>query len=449
MGTEEEKLISKAEEPFKKAPKLHSFYKGKIEIIPKCKVKDYSDFNYWYTPGVAQPCRDIEKNPELVYEYTYKWNTVAVISDGTRVLGLGDIGPLAAMPVMEGKSLLFKYLGGVDSFPLCIDTKDPDKFIETVKLLHPSIGGVNLEDIEQPKCFYILERLRKELPIPVWHDDQQGTAAVTLAGLINALKIVGKKLEEVKIVFLGAGAANIRVADLIFKAGGNRAKAIMLDSKGSLHMGREDIRKDPSHIEKWKMCQSTNKEQKACGPDEALKGADVLIALSRTGPGVVKKEWVRSMNDRAIVFSGANPVPEIWPWEAKEAGAEVVATCRSDFPNQVNNSIGFPGIFRGTLDVRAKTITDEMCIAAAYEMAKTAEDRGMDAESIIPTMGEWEVFPRVAAAVGAKAVEQGVARLSLTRDEIYQNAMKIIKDTRDKVELLMKEGFIKEPEGLF
>ena len=442
MEYNEKELLAKANKPQQVSSALHSFYRGKIAIMPKCRVKDLSDFDVWYTPGVAAPCRDIEKNPEMVYELTCKWNTVAVISDGTRVLGLGDIGPLAALPVMEGKALIYKYLGGVDAFPICLDTKDPDKFIETVLMLHPSFGGINLEDISQPKCFYILDTLRKESPIPIWHDDQQGTAAVTLAGLINAVKVVDKKMDDVKIVFMGAGASNIRISDTIFKAGADPKKCIMYDSKGALHKKRTDIQTEPSLKEKWNICQSTN-ELGFDGPiGDALKGADVLIALSRPGPDTVKKEWISGMSKDSIVFVCANPVPEIWPWEAKKAGARVVATGRSDFPNQVNNSLGFPGIFRGALDVRAKTITDEMCIAAARELAKTAEDKGLSEDYIIPTMDEWEVFPREAAAVGSKAVEQGIAQKIMTRQELYETAETIIKKAREETKLLMEEGFI-------
>ena len=442
MKYNEEELLAKAKKPLEIASKLHSYYKGKIAVTPKCRVRDLHDFDIWYTPGVAAPCRDIVKNPEMVYELTCKWNTVAVISDGTRVLGLGDIGPKAALPVMEGKALIYKYLGGVDAFPICLDTKDPDKFIETVMLLHPSFGGVNLEDISQPKCFYILDTLRKECPIPVWHDDQQGTAAVTLAGLINAVKVVDKNMEDVKIVFMGAGASNIRISDIIFKAGADPKKCIMYDSKGALHKKRIDIKENPSLKEKWNICQTTNEFEFDAPIPDALKGADVLIALSKPGPDTVKKEWLSKMAKDSIVFVCANPVPEIWPWEAKKAGARVVATGRSDFPNQVNNSLGFPGIFRGTLDVRAKTITDEMCIEAAKELAKTAEDKGLTEDYIIPTMDEWEVFPREAAAVGTKAVEQGIAKKPMTRQQLYETAETIIKKAREETKLLMEEGFI-------
>jgi malate dehydrogenase (oxaloacetate-decarboxylating) len=341
---------------------------------------------------------------------------------------------------MEGKALLFKYLGGVDAVPICLDTKDADELIATVKLLQPSFGGINLEDLSQPKCFRILDTLRKEMEIPVWHDDQQGTAAVTLAGLINALQLVGKSLSEAKIAMVGAGASNICIARVLIAAGVTPGNIIMCDSKGTLHPGRSDLK--DRYQEKWEMCQKTNKNDVQGGSAEAMKGADALIALSTPGPDTIKGEWVAGMAKDAIVFACANPVPEIWPWDAKEAGARLVATGRSDFPNQVNNSLGFPGIFRGTLDVRAKTITDEMCIAAAYELAKTAQDRGLHDEYIIPTMDDREVFPREAVAVGLKAIEQGVARLELSRDQLYQRASQIIGRAQGEVQLLMDEGII-------
>jgi len=278
------------------------------------------------------------------------------------------------------------------------------------------------------------------------HDDQQGTAAVTLAGLLNALKVVGKGLSEAKIVFMGAGAANIRIADIVFKAGGNARKSIMCDSKGTLHVGRADIENTPGQYEKWRMCQLTNERNVDAQIGEVVEGADVLIALSRPGPGVVKKEWIKKMGKDAIVFACANPVPEIWPWEAKDAGARIVATGRSDFANQVNNSLGFPGIFRGTLNVRASTITDEMCIAAAEELAKVAEDRGLHEEYIIPTMDEWEVFPREATAVGLKAIEQGIAHKIMSKDELYSMSETIISDARAKTKMLIDKGFIRKPE---
>ncbi|OPY78069.1 MAG: NAD-dependent malic enzyme [Syntrophorhabdus sp. PtaU1.Bin153] len=435
-----EELLEKARKPARDALKMHPYYKGKIEVVPKCVIRDVNDFAIWYTPGVAEVCKEINKYPELAYEHTNRANMVGVVTDGTRVLGLGDIGPLAAMPVMEGKALLFKYLGGVDAFPICLDTKDPEEFIKVVKLLTPSFGGINLEDIENPKCFYILEKLRKEMTIPVWHDDQQGTAAVTLAGLINALKIVGKNIHDVRITMIGIGAANVCISKMIFKAGADPRKFIVVDSKGILNRKRDDI--GPTHKEKLEFCRITNAENRDGGIEEALKGQDVVIALSKSGPDVIKKEWISAMADNAVVFVCANPIPEIWPWEAKEAGARVVATGRSDFPNQVNNSVGFPAIFRGTLDVRATTITDEMCIAAAYELAKCAEDKGLREDHLLPTMDEWEVFPREAVAVAKKAMEQGVARLTFSEEELFRMAETKIKRARDEVGLLMDKGII-------
>jgi malate dehydrogenase (oxaloacetate-decarboxylating) len=372
---------------------------------------------------------------------------VAVVSDGTRVLGLGDIGPKAGLPVMEGKALLYKYLGGVDAWPIMLDTKDPDKIIETVLMLQPGFGGVNLEDLSQPKCFRILDTLRARAEIPVWHDDQQGTATVTLAGLINALKIVGKKLEQARIVFVGSGASNVACSRLIFASGATPGLCLMVDSKGILHKGRSDLElRRAEFVDKWKLCQTTNLEGRMGGIPEALVGADVVIALATPGPNVLRKEWVRSMAQDAIVFACANPIPEIWPWDAREAGAAVVATGRSDFPNQVNNSLGFPGIFRGALDVRAKTITDEMCLAAAHALADMAAERGLTADYILPTMDEWEVFPREAAAVAVKAVEQGLARVTTTYDQAFENAARMIRRARELTKTMMEEGFIPEAE---
>lgn len=438
-----EALLAKAKKPSADAMKLHPFYRGKTEVVLKCAVRDFNDFAIWYTPGVAAPCKAIQANPELVYEYTNKWNTIAVISDGTRVLGLGDIGPKAAMPVMEGKALLFKYLGGVDAVPICLDTKDPDRFIETVLLLQPSFGGVNLEDISQPKCFRILDTLREKAEIPIWHDDQQGTACVTVAGLINALKVVGKKIGDVSIAFIGSGASNVACMRLAFAAGVDPKKCMAVDSKGILHMGREDIaRRKAEFVDKWRLCQTTNAEGRVGGIAEALVGTDVCIALSTPGPGTLKPEWVEKMAEDSIVFACANPVPEMWPWEAAEAGVRIFATGRSDFPNQVNNSLGFPGIFRGTLDVRASTITDEMCIAAAHALADAAGE--INAEHILPTMDDWDVFPKEAVAVGMKAQEQGIARLSHTADELYRHASDIIGRSRELTKWMMERGFIPE-----
>lgn len=442
MSTKEE-LLAKAKKPAQDAMRLHPFYRGKIEVSLKSCVRGLDDFSIWYTPGVAEPCRAIHQNKDDVYKYTNKGNFVAVVSDGTRVLGLGDIGPEASLPVMEGKALLFKYLGGVDAFPICVDTKDPDKLIDFVKMLQPSFGGINLEDIASPKCFYILERLREECHIPVWHDDQQGTALVTLAGLINALKIVGKKIGDVKVVMIGAGAANICTIRLLISAGVDPGKVIMCDSKGPLHPGRLDIKE--THKEKWEIANKTNREGFTGDPIEACRGADVLIALSRPGPDAITKDYIKNMAKDAIVFACANPIPEIWPWDAKEAGAKIVATGRSDFPNQVNNSLGFPCLFRGVLDVQATTITDGMCIAAAEELANCAAGDKLDPDKILPAMDDWEVFPRVATATALKAIEEGVARLKLTKEEIYQKAETAIKRAQETTRYLMEKGFIPAP----
>ncbi|MCE1245924.1 MAG: NADP-dependent malic enzyme [Firmicutes bacterium] len=435
-----EKLLAKAAKPSEDAMNMHPFYKGKIQVMPKCPVRSFDDFAIWYSPGVAAPCKAIAANPETVMEHTNKGNLVAVVSDGTRVLGLGDIGAEAAMPVMEGKALLFKYLGGVDAFPICLKTKDPDELIRVCRMLEGTFGGINLEDIAQPKCFRILDTLRKEAEIPVWHDDQQGTAAVTLAGLINALKIVDKKLRDVKIAMIGAGAANIAISRLLFHAGVNPENAIMVDINGILHKDREDLINECE--EKRKICLTTNRDNVRGGIPEAMKGADVVIALSKPGPDTIEKEWIRTMAPKAVVFTCANPVPEIWPWEAKEAGAAIVATGRSDFPNQVNNSIGFPGIFRGTLDVMASTITDEMCIAAAEALAEIAEAKGMHEDHILPSMDEWEIYPGVAVATGMKAVEQGVAKLKLSKDQLFEKSSAIINNARESAKLLMESGLI-------
>jgi len=436
---------AKARRPGELAIKYHTHYQGKIQILPKCAVRSQEDFSIWYTPGVAEPCKAIKQDRDAAFTLTNKWNTIAVISDGTRVLGLGDIGPEAALPVMEGKSLIFKYLGGVDAFPLVLRTKDAEEIISTVKLIEPSLGGVNLEDVEKPKCFHILERLRRELEIPVWHDDQQGTALVTLAALLNALKLVGPKLGEASITQIGAGAASIATIKYLIAAGADPKKIVVVDSKGILSPQRRDVLDLEKNPYKWDLCLKTNAEGKTGGIPEALKGADVCISLSKPGPGTIKTEWIRGMADDAIVFACANPVPEIWPWEAKEAGARIVGTGRSDFPNQINNSLGFPGVFRGALQVRSKSITDEMCLAAASAVAKVAEDRGINEENIIPTMDEWLLYVREAVAVGEKAMEQGVARIKLSRQELWDQCHNIIKKAIEETRLLMRTGYISPP----
>jgi malate dehydrogenase (oxaloacetate-decarboxylating) len=443
-----EEFLAQAARSQREALRLHAFYRGKMETVPKCRVRDLEDFALWYTPGVAAPCRAIQADPEAVYEHTAKGNTVAVVSDGTRVLGLGDIGPAAGLPVMEGKALLYKYLGGVDAVPIVLATRDPEELIRAVLLLEPSFGGINLEDIAQPKCFRILERLRREASIPVWHDDQQGTATVTLAGLLNALRLTGRSIGQARIVFLGSGAANVACARLAFGRGAEPGRCLVVDSRGILGRHREDIeRRKEEFIEKWRLCEGTNAEGRRGGAAEALEGADVLIALAKPGPGTVLPQWIRRMNRDAVVFACANPVPEIWPWEARAAGAAVVATGRSDFPNQVNNSLVFPGIFRGALDVRARTISDRMCFAAAAALAGAVEGR-LDAEHLLPSMGDWEVVPRVAAAVGLEAQAEGLARLSLSGEELLARARELIARSRALTRAMMEQGFIPEaPEA--
>jgi len=443
-----EERIERAKLPGKKAPGMHAFYQGKVETTLKCAVTSFDDFGIWYTPGVAAPCKEIQADPAKAFEYTNKANAVAVVSDGSRVLGLGNIGPKAGLPVMEGKALLFKYLGGVGAFPIVLDTQDTEEIIQAVKWIAPGFGGINLEDFSNPKCFEILDRLRAVLDIPVWHDDQQGTASITLAGVINAVKLVGKEMNKVTYAVIGAGAANIAFVRILIASGVPAENIILVDSKGILHPGREDIEADKANNPyKWKYAVETNGEKQTGGMAEAIAGADVLIAASKPGPDTIKKEWLTKMNDDAIAFVMANPIPEIWPWEAKDAGVRIVGTGRSDFPNQIKNSIGFPGIFRGTLDVFAETITDEMAIAAAYSIAKTAEDKGLTEEYIVPTMLETEVFINEAVAVGLKAIEQGIARRPLSEAELRAEAEAKILRAHEEVKALMDAGVIKTPKA--
>jgi malate dehydrogenase (oxaloacetate-decarboxylating) len=439
-----EELLAKARRPALISPAMHRFYEGKMQVMPRCAITSPDDFAIWYTPGVAAPCRIIQADPEKSFELTNRWNSVAVVSDGTRVLGLGDIGPEAALPVMEGKAMLFKYLGGVDAVAICLRTKDPDEIVRTCELLEPTFGGINLEDIEKPKCFYALEKARDKLNIPVWHDDQQGTATVILAGLMNSFKIIGKKPSDVLITLVGAGSANIRTAYVLMKWGVKPGNILLVDSKGVVHRGRTDITKEEDPW-KYELTQKTNSEGRTGDITEAFKGVDAVVAASKQGPGTIKPEWIKTMADNAVIFACANPIPEIWPWEAEAAGARIVATGRNDFPNQVNNSLGFPGIFRGVLDVKAKTITDDMCIAAAQELANFAEERGMSEKDILPRMEEWEVFPREAVACALKSIEQGVARVKPSRQELYDRASAIIRNARESTELLMKKGLIMAP----
>ncbi|AHC52172.1 malate dehydrogenase [Sulfolobus acidocaldarius SUSAZ] len=409
---------------------LSKKYEGKIEIYPKIPITSYDDFSLIYTPGVAEVSKAIYKDPEKSFELTSRWNTIAVVTDGTRVLGLGRIGPTAAMPVMEGKSLLFKYLGGVDAIPLPINVKSADEFISVVKALETSFGGINLEDIESPKCFYILEKLQSMLEIPVWHDDQQGTAGAILAGLINAMILTNKDPKESKVVLYGAGASNIATARILAEYGFKLENMIMIDSKGPLYSTREDIDHLMLHHRwKYELAVKTNgyevKEIK-----DAFSGADVVISASTPGPNVIKKEWVSVMNKNAIVFALANPIPEILPQDAKEAGAKIVATGRSDFPNQVNNSLIFPAVFRGVLDSRAKSVTDKMVISASEALAEFARRKGINENYIIPRMDEWEAYYEVASAIASKAVELGLARNNKSREEFREIAKQRILRAR-------------------
>ncbi|PLW80242.1 NAD-dependent malic enzyme [Candidatus Woesearchaeota archaeon] len=382
------------------ALKFHKDHKGKITVNSKTPLKNKEDLSLAYTPGVAFPCLEIEKNPETIYDYTAKGNMVAVVTDGTAVLGLGDIGAGAGLPVMEGKAVLFKEFGGVDAYPICIDSKDPDKIVETVKLISPGFGGINLEDISAPRCFEIEERLKKELDIPVFHDDQHGTAIVTLAGLINALKITKKNIEDVKIVMSGAGAAGVAIAKILLNYG---AKHItMCDSKGAITKDRDDLNRV-----KIKIAEITNKENKSGSLSDVIVETDVFIGVS--APGVLTSEMITTMNDDPIIFAMANPTPEIMPNDALDAGAAVVATGRSDFPNQINNVLAFPGIFRGALDVRATEINEEMKVAAAEGLAKLVEKP--TPEKIVPGPFDKGVADAIAKAVKEAAIKTGVARI--------------------------------------
>ena len=386
----------------KESLKLHYELKGKLEITPRAKVDSKEALSLAYTPGVAEPCLVIQKDVEKSYELTRRWNTVAVVTDGTAVLGLGDIGPEAGMPVMEGKCVLFKAFGDVDAIPLCVRTKDVEEIVKTVSLLAGSFGGVNLEDISAPRCFEIEKRLKEVCDIPIFHDDQHGTAVVTLAGLINALKLIGKKIEEVKIVTSGAGAAGIAIIKLLLSMGAKHV--IMTDREGAIYKGRENL--NPIKME---MAEITNLSMEKGSLSDVIKNADVFIGVS--APGTLNKDMVKSMAEKPIIFACANPIPEIFPEDAKEAGAAVVSTGRSDFPNQINNVLCFPGIFRGALDVRAKDINDEMKVAAAYAIAELVSDQELNAEYILPAAFDERVKDAVAKAVAEAAKKSGVARV--------------------------------------
>ena len=385
----------------KESLRLHQEWRGKIEVIATVPVESRDDLSLAYTPGVAQPCLEIQKDPDKSYELTRRHNLCAVITDGSAVLGLGDIGPEAGMPVMEGKCVLFKAFGGVDAFPLCVKTQDVDEFVNAVYLLSGSFGGINLEDIAAPRCFEIERKLKERCDIPIFHDDQHGTAVITLAGLTNALKVVGKRKEDVRIVTSGAGAAAVSIVKLLLSAGYRHVT--MCDRAGAIYAGREGL-----NWIKEEMAQSTNLDQRSGTLADMLAGADVFIGVS--APGTVTTEMVRSMAQDPIIFACANPTPEIFPEEAKAGGAAVIATGRSDFPNQINNVLAFPGIFRGTFDVRARDINEEMKMAAAEALADLISQEELSAEYIIPKAFDKRVGPAVAQAVARAARQSGVAR---------------------------------------
>jgi malate dehydrogenase (oxaloacetate-decarboxylating) len=428
----------------------HRFYGGKMQTVPKVGAFGFNWFNVWYTPGVSAVSRAIRDDYAASFELSNRGNLVAIVSDSTRVLGDGNCSPAGGLGVMEGKAFLMKYLGGVDAIALCMDSRntkgenDPEAIIEFVKRLQPSFGAVNLEDISQPNCYRVLDQLREACEIPVWHDDAQGTGCVTLAGLINALKVAGKDITKARMVFCGAGAANTTIARLIMQAGADPANFVLFDHRGSLGTHRADIQADPRFYRMWELCEQTN----PAGIRDmatAMTGADVLIALSQSGPDVIKAEWVRKMGKKAIVFACANPVPEIYPHTAKEAGAYIVATGRGDFPNQVNNSVCFPGLLKGALLVRATKITDAMAIAAARSLAAFAEKQGIHPEYIIPTMEEADVFPQEAADVAMQAIADGVARAPATREQVFERARADIVASRGLLDELIAGKHIATP----
>ncbi|OZU89738.1 NAD-dependent malic enzyme [Virgibacillus indicus] len=402
---------------------MHKVNKGKLTIQSKVPVRNSKDLSLAYSPGVAEPCKEIHDRKETVYDYTMKGNMVAVVSDGSAVLGLGNIGPEAALPVMEGKSVLFKSFAGVDSFPICLDTHDVEEIVRTVKLMEPTFGGVNLEDIAAPNCFIIEERLKKETNIPIFHDDQHGTAIVTVAGLINALKLVGKSFSDIKVVANGAGAAGIAIIKLLHNFGVR--KMVMCDSKGAIYADRAYGMNEV----KERVAKFTNLDKKEGSLEEMLEGADVFIGVSVGG--ALTKEMVRKMNDDAIIFAMANPEPEIMPDDAKEAGAKVIGTGRSDFPNQVNNVLAFPGIFRGALDVRATRINERMKVAAAYAIASLISDDELNENYVIPAPFDTRVAPEVASSVAKAAMESGVARIEADPEAIKEKTRRLTQIDED------------------
>ena len=443
--------IARAKTAFYKALSLeaHRFYAGKIQILPRAPLPGQDWFNVWYTPGVSAVSTSIRDCNDVSFDLSWRGNTVAVVSDSTRVLGDGDVTPPGGLGVMEGKAYLMKTLGGVDAVPICVDSRgrdgknDPEILIDFVKRLAPSFGAINLEDIKQPECFRVLDGLRGQCGIPVWHDDAQGTGCVTLAGLLNALKVAGKDLAAARIVFNGAGASNTTICRLVMMAGADPARIVMCDSRGALHAGRADIAADPRFYRKQAIALATNPSRLGTF-DEAIAGADVLVSLSRPGPGAISPDAVRRMAPGAIVFACANPVPEIYPHLAREAGALVVATGRGDFPNQVNNSLGFPGILKGALLVRAREITDGMAIAAARTIAAYAERGGLSPDRIMPQMSDTPVFSETAEAVARQAVAEDMARRPLPPGAVRETAARDIAAAQRAMRAL-EEAFIPPP----
>ncbi len=448
----EQEQIAKAKTLFYKelSIEMHKFFQGKMQTIPKAGVWGFNWFNVWYTPGVSAISTSIRDDINKSYDLSNRSNLVAVVSDSTRVLGDGDCGKAGGLGVMEGKAFLMKYLGGVDAVALCIDNRDkdgnpdPDKIIDFVMMSAPSFGAVNLEDISQPNCYYVLDQLREKCDIPVWHDDAQGTACVILAGLINAIKLAEKRIEDCKIILLGAGASNTTVSRLLLQSGAKPENMMLFNSQGGLHKNRKDLEEDKRFYQQWELCKKTNPD---CidNIETALNRADILIALSTPGPDIVKKHWISSMNSKPIVFVCANPVPEIYPYAAIEAGAFIVATGRGDFPNQVNNSLGFPGILKGTLLTQAKKITDNMAIAASFALAEYAQNTYMDTEHILPLMTDTEVFAYVAEAVAQQAIKDGVARISYKAGEVKSLTLDSINQTRTLINQMIKDNHIAEP----
>ncbi|HCD42022.1 MAG: malic enzyme-like NAD(P)-binding protein [Bacillota bacterium] len=407
----------------KEALELHRTHRGKIEVISKVPVLNKHDLSLAYTPGVAEPCKEIHADPDKVYEYTAKGNMVAVVTNGTAVLGLGDIGAAAGLPVMEGKAVLFKAFAGVDAFPICLDTKDPDEIVNAVRLLEPVFGGVNLEDISAPACFEIESKLKKVTNMPIFHDDQHGTAIVVCAAMINALKIVGKDASELRVVINGAGAAGIAVCKLLMTLGVN--DIILCDSKGAVYEGRTE----GMNPYKEEIAKITNRDKLSGKLADVMKGADVFIGLSIAG--CVTREMVSSMAEDPMIFAMANPIPEIMPDEARAAGAKVIATGRSDFPNQINNVLAFPGVFRGALDARATDINEEMKLAAAYAISEIITDEELDPEYVIPAPFDERVAPAVAASVAEAAESSGVARMKVSPEEISSRTYELVRRVRE------------------